>query len=128
MGSTGSGRFSDYPGTRSKKVGQDGADREGGASGQDKCKKAFTVLLEDVGNCDLYSQSKVVPSVGEQLSIHLDKKRVLAVNVNGVSVGALPTEYNYLVACMNDGFTYVGVVTSSAVEPVPTISADFKPQ
>jgi hypothetical protein len=128
MGSSGSGRFSDYPGTKAKEVSGDGIGMAGGASGVDKCKQAFHVLLDDVGNSDLYSQSKGVPSVGDQLGILFDKKRVFAVDVNGVKVGALPTSFNYLVACLADGVTYVGLVSSSAVSPVPTVEADFVPQ
>lgn len=128
MGSSGSGRFSDYPGTKAKEVAGGGTGVAGGASGADKCQQAFHVLLDDVGNSDFYSQFNAVPSVGHQLDIVFDKKRVFAVDVNGVKVGALPTSYNYLVACLEDGVTYIGVVTSSAVSPVPTVAADFGPQ
>lgn len=124
MGSTGSGRFSDYPGTKAK----DGDGMEGGTSGEDKCQKAFHVLLDDVGNSDFYSQFKDVPAVGDQLGILFDKKRVFAIDVNGVKVGALPTSFNYLVACIEDGVSYVGLVSSSAVSPVPTVAADFTPE
>lgn len=128
MGSSGSGRFSDYPGTKAKVITGDGSGTGGGASGVDKCKQAFHVLLDDVGNSDFYSQFKNVPVVGHQLGIVFDNKRVFAVDVNGVKVGALPTSFNYLVACMESGVTYVGVVSSSSVSPVPTLDADFAPQ
>lgn len=128
MGSSGSGRFSDYPGTKAKEVAGDGTGMAGGASGVDKCEQAFHVLLDDVGNSDFYSQFKNIPAVGDQLGILFDKKRVFAVNMNGVKVGALPTSFNYLVTCLEDGVTYVGVVSSSAVSPIPTVDADFVPQ
>jgi len=128
VGSSGSGHFSDYPGTKAKKTGGDGTGMSGGASGVDKCKQAFNVLLDDVGNSEFYSQTRSVLAVGEQLGILFDKKRVFAVNAKGVKIGALPTSFNYLVACLEDGVTYVGVVSSSAVSPVPTVAADFIPQ
>lgn len=128
MGSSGSGHFSDYPGTKPKEVAGDGKGIGGGASGVDKCKQAFHVLLDDVGNSDFYSQLNNVPAVGDQLSILFDKKRVFAVDVNGVKVGALPTSFNYLVACLQEGVTYVGLVSSSAALPVPTVAADFTPR
>ena len=128
MGSSGSGRFSDYPGTKPKEVAGDGAGVAGGTSGVDRCSQAFHVLLEDVGNGQFYSQSRTVPSLSTQLTIIFDGQRVFAVDANGLKVGALPTLYNYLVACMQDGVTYVGVVTSSAASPVPTVEADFVPQ
>ncbi|SDI55268.1 hypothetical protein SAMN04487926_11919 [Paraburkholderia steynii] len=128
MGSSGSGRFSDYPGTKAKDVEGDGVGVAGGASGVDKCKQAFSCLLEDVGNSDFYSQFKKVPIVGDQLGIVFDKKRIFAVDVNGVKVGALPTALNYLAACLASGVTYVGLVKSSAEKPVPIVEADFGPQ
>ena len=128
MGSSGAGHFSDYPGTNAKETDGDGTGMAGGAGGVDKCKQAFNVLLDDVGNSDFYSQTKNVPAVGVQLGILFDKKRVFAVDVNGVKVGALPTSFNYLVACLEDGVTYVGLVSSSAGLPVPTVAADFVAQ
>lgn len=127
MGSTGSGRFSDYSGTKAQSNSGDGTGVSGGESGVDKCKQSFNVLLEDVGSCDFYSEFMAVPDVGEQLGILFDK-RVFAVNVDGVKVGALPTAYNYLVACLEAGITYVGRVDSSDASPVPTVAADFVPQ
>ncbi|MBJ2286001.1 hypothetical protein JFT66_17750 [Pseudomonas sp. MF6755] len=128
MGSSGSGRFSDYPGTKAKEVAGDGAGVAGGTSGVDRCSQAFNVLLEDVGNGQYYSQYRIVPSPNTQLTIIFDGQRVFAVDANGLKVGALPTAYNYLVACMQDGVNYLGVVTSSAASPVPTVEADFVPQ
>jgi hypothetical protein len=128
MGTSGSGRFSDYPGTKTKENAGDGTGRTGGASGFDKCEQAFQVILEDVGNSDFFSKFNNVPAVGDQMGILFDKKRVFAVDVNGVKVGALPTSFNYLVACLEDGVNYVGLVSTSAVSPVPTVAADFIPQ
>lgn len=128
MGSSGSGRFSDYPGTKAKEVSGKGTGMAGGESGVDKCKQSFHVTLEDVGNSDYYSQSGKVPVVSDQLSIIFDKKRLFATDANGAKVGALPTTYNYLVGCLEDGITYIGVVSSSSLSPVPSVAADFTPQ
>lgn len=128
MGSTGSGHFSDYPGSQPKQPAGDGNGMAGGTSGVDKCKQAFHVLLDDVGNSDFYAQFKTVPAPGEQLGIVFDTKRVFAVDKHGVKVGALPTSFNYLVACLESGIAYVGVAKSSATSPVPTVEADFAPQ
>jgi hypothetical protein len=128
MGSSGSGSFSDYPGTKAKEVEGDGVGVAGGDSGVDRCQLAFHALLQDVGNCDYFAQHSNVPAVGDPLGIIFDGKRVFAVDVNGVKVGALPTSLNYLAACLTSDVTYVGVVSSSAVSPVPTVEADFGPQ
>lgn len=119
MGSSGSGNFSDYPGSKAKEIAGNGTGVTGGTSGVDRCKQAFHVVLDDVGNSDRYSQHKTVPAIGDQLSILFDKKRVFAVDVNGVKVGALPTALNYLVACLEDGVTYVGLVRTSEIAPFP---------
>lgn len=128
MGSSGSGSFSDYPGTKAKEVEGEGAGLAGGESGVDRCQQAFHALLQDVGNCEYYSRFNAVPAVGAQLEILFDGRRVFAVDVNGVKVGALPTSLNHLTACLASGVSYVGVVSSSAVAPVPTVEADFAPQ
>lgn len=128
MGSSGSGRFSDYPGSKAKEVLGDGSGMAGGTSGIDKCKQAFSAALDDVGNSEFYSQFKNVPTSGAQLSIIFDKKRVFAIDTKGLKVGALPTSFNYLVACLQSGVAYVGVVTFSAASPFPTVSADFVPK
>lgn len=128
MGSSGSGRFTDYPGTKPKEIVGEGSGVTGGTSGVDKCSQAFHALLEDVGSSQFYAQTRTVPSAGSQLAIIFDGRRVFAVDINGVKVGALPTAFNYLVACMEDGVNYVGVVSYSATAPVPTVEADFVAQ
>lgn len=125
MGSTGSGRLSDYSGT--KKEGTAGQGAGGGASGVDKCQQAFSCILEEVAHAEYYVTSRTVPGSGFQLSIVLDG-RIFAVDANGTKVGALPTSFNYLAACLANGITYVGIVKSSAVSPMPSVEADFVPQ
>ncbi|SAK49105.1 hypothetical protein AWB80_01302 [Caballeronia pedi] len=128
MGSSGSGSLSDYPGSKSKNAEGEGIGTTGGTSGVDKCKQAFSCVLEDVAQCAFYSQFTAVPAIGTQLSIAFHPPRVFAVDVNGLTVGALPTAFNYLAACLAAGVTYVGVARQSAAKPVPTIEADFVPQ
>jgi hypothetical protein len=126
MGSTGSSRFSDYSGTRAPQTGS-GSGGGGGSSGVDRCRQAFTCVLEEVAQCPFFAQSGTVPAPGSVLSIEL-RGRVFAVDTNGVSVGALPTAFNYLMNCLNDGIHYVGLVRRSTATPVPTIEVDFTPQ
>ena len=128
MGSSGSGSFSDYPGTKAKEVPGDGAGMAGGDSGVDVCQQAFTSVLDDVGLCDFFSQNNSVPVAGDRLVIIFDGKRIFAVDMNGLKVGALPTKRNYLARCLAVGVTYVGVVRGSAASPVPTVEADFVAQ
>ena len=125
MGSTGSGSFSDYPGSRPKEEGQGAGG--GGASGEDRCARAFSCALEEVEQCDYFSANGGVPSANMALSIE-QRGRLFAVDAGGQTVGALPTGFNYLADCMAAGFTYEGRVNSSGSAPVAFVSVDFAPR
>jgi len=120
MGSTGSGSFTDYSGSPNSK-GNGGA---GGSGGVDHCSKAFSCTLQEVAQCDYFQQHGSLPTVQTRLDLVLNG-RVFAVDSSGKTVGALPTSHNYLAACLQSGFRYAGVVTSSIAGHVPRISADF---
>lgn len=124
MGSTGSGSFSDYSGSSSS--GKDGGGAGGGSSGADPCAQAFACVLEEVAQCQYYSTRRTVPSPGSAMSL-LFRGRIFAVDNTGVVVGALPTRYNYLAACIRNGFHYSGIVSVSQNSPVPSVAADFAP-
>ncbi len=124
MGSTGSGRFSDYPGSRPERGGN--GTGGGGASGEDRCDRAFPCALEEVEQCDYFSANGRVPPANTALTIE-QRGRLFAVDASGQTVGALPTRYNYLADCLAAGFTYKGRVTSSTSTPVALISVDFEP-
>jgi hypothetical protein len=115
MGSTGSGSFTDYPGTTrvkdKKEQGTGGGD--GGGSQPDRCDKAFSVSLEDIEHCDYFKQHKDVPKLNTQLRI-AHKKRVVAETTSGETVGNIPTKLNYLAGCLKEGYTYIGTVRHSS--------------
>lgn len=123
MGSTGSDRFSDYPGT-GRSGGSDGAG--GGASGEDRCIRAFACHLEEVEQCAYFANNQSVPPANTSLTLQLSG-RLFAVDSNGIQIGALPTRFNYLADCLSDGFTYQGRVVASAASPVATVNVDFVP-
>lgn len=125
MGSTGSGSFSDYPGSRPKEGGEGAGG--GGASGEDRCARAFSCALEEVEQCDYFAASGGVPPANMALTIE-QRGRLFAVDSSGQSVGALPTSFNYLADCMAAGFTYEGRVNSSASTPVASVNVDFAPR
>jgi len=124
MGSSGSGRISDYPGSSSA----GGAGQAGGGHGDaapDRCNKALSARLEDVEQSEYYTVHRSLPPVGTQLQIE-QRKRIVAVTASGESIGNLPTSLNYLAACMKAGWRYGGAVRSVAgTLPVVTVSADF---
>ena len=124
MGSTGSGSFSDYPGSRPKDDGK--GSEGGGASGNDRCERAFASALEEVELCDYFAANGDVPPANTVLTVE-QRGRLFAVNESGQSVGALPTGFNYLADCLAAGFTYEGRVVSSASTPVASVDVDFAP-
>lgn len=125
MGSTGSGRFSDYPGTGG--TGSGGAGDGGGPAGEDRCTRAFNVTVQDVEHGEYHTNRSTVPPVGTELSIEL-RKRLVAVDASGESVGNLPTSFNYIADCLSSGFSYAGVVSASSDGPTATVIADFAPE
>lgn len=125
MGSTGSGKFSDYPGTGGSDpsgAGGGGGETESG----DRCTRAFSITLQDVEHSEHYAHTSSVPPGGTQLSIE-HRKRLVAVDESGASVGNLPTSFNYLADCLASGFSYAGVVLASSEGPTATVTVDFAP-
>jgi hypothetical protein len=126
MGSSGSGSFTDYPGSSKGKT-SDGGGSSGTPPPSDPCLKAFSAALEDVEQCDYFKNHGQVPSVGTQLTVTL-KKRLVAQTANGEVVGNLPTTLNYLAGCLKSGHNYVGNVRSSGNgPPAAFVNADFAP-
>jgi hypothetical protein len=124
MGSSGSDRISDYPGSSSSGT-------SGGAGGandeavQDRCGRAFSVRLEDAEQSEYYRTHGTIPPRGTRVQV-VRRKRLVAQTTDGESVGNLPTSFNYLASCLRDGWTYIGRVQSAAAgPPTATISVDF---
>ena len=90
-----------------------------------RCMKAFSAQLEDVEHCAYYAEHGKLPPAGTVLKV-AHEKRVVAVAGDKI-VGNLPTKLNYLAACIKDGYTYSGQVTTSKSGPSIIVSADFAP-
>lgn len=123
MGSTGSGSFTDYS---QQKPTSSGAS-DGGTSGVDKCNQAFDSSLEEVSRCR-YFQEAGIPAVGTDVFIRFNGVRLAAVDTNSNrEIGYLPTKFNYIKNCLDDGFSYSGVVRSASVTPTPVVYVDITP-
>ncbi len=122
MGSSGSGSFSDYSGKTNQTSADSGS--SGGLSGEDLCRKAFSAGLEDIEQYQLFSTSRTVPASGTFLSLTI-ATRIVAVDQAGVTVGALPTRFNYIAACIRSGIQYAGVVQRSSTSPNARVDVDF---
>ena len=121
MGSTGSGSFSDYSNYKSSNP------KQGGDSGEDKCGKAFSSTLEEVQTCDFYSNHANVPTINTKVKVVFLHPRLAIVDFNNCCIGYLPTKYNYLRFCIEDNFTFAGIVSNSSLTPLPTIAVDIFP-
>ena len=119
MGSTGTGRFTDYSGSK-------GSNQQGGSSGENLCDQAFSAGLEEIERSDYYRDHKELPSVDTQLTVVL-RGRLTVVTEKGEILGYLPTSYNYLAGCIKMGQTYVAVVTLTSSDPVLKIQVDVAP-
>lgn len=128
MGTTGSGSFSDYSGS-SKGSSENDNSNQGSSNQGDKCDRSIgNILLEEVAHCDFYSKKKNIPSIGTE--VNLKKELIsgrLMIELDGESLGCLPTKYNYLRACMETGFEYNGIITDSSATPFPKIIIDLGP-
>ncbi|BCK18396.1 hypothetical protein NMT30_001502 [Vibrio cholerae] len=122
MGSTGSGSFTDY--TKAKSI--DGS--TGGTSGEDKCQLSISCILEEVAQSTYYNTNQDVPPAGKTVLIQFMPPRIVAVDAtSGKDCGALPTGYNYLLNCIENGYSYAGVVSNSSNGLNPIIEIDIRP-
>ncbi len=122
MGSTGSGRLSDYS--------RFGGAVKGVTGGEDlinKCDRAVATALEEVETCDYYKKKENIHEKNTYVKIGF-KARLVALNEEGDVIGYLPTEYNYLLGCLSDGYQYEGEVSGSFDTPVPSVYIAVTPQ
>ena len=122
MGSTGTGHLTDYSGYKKAVVGETG--------GKDIvyiCNKAVATSLEDVATSDYFKKHGTVPPKGTPVII-TSTSRIVAVDDKGDVIGNLPTEYNYLLGCIEEGYQYEGEVIDSFTSPLPSTSIAVTPQ
>lgn len=128
MGSSGTGSFGNYKPDNMKKdksTGQ-GIGVNGVASGGEiECPLEIKMIrLEDVQLSEYYKQHGTVPPMGAAVllskKLHHGRIVVIATNTNEI-IGNLPTQYNYLINCLNIGKSYSGNVINSDLKPVPFV-------
>jgi hypothetical protein len=134
MGSTGTGKFSDYPGSSGgRPSGTPGGGGGGGSPTKpddvDKCGRAISDMsLEEVALADYFKNHKAVPPV--KTKVRVRKKLVggrVAVETTASSevVGYVPTVYNYLRGCMEKGWKYEGQVDDSSKGKLPKVKVSL---
>jgi len=127
MGSTGTGRFTDYSGKQdSSSTGGIQGGGSGGSSGEDRCDHAIAALLEEVERCAYLQIHKAPPPDGTAVVVSI-RGRLSVDTVDGEVIGYLPTQYNYLAGCISSGRTYGGSVISTAATPIVRVHVDIAP-
>jgi hypothetical protein len=132
MGTNGTNKFTDYPGTSrgsAKATKGGGGSASGSPSDVPLCERQLAgVALEEVGRCDYFTTHGSLPTVGTPVAVRttLVSRRVAVETTAGEVVGFLPTEFNYLLRCMTEGFSYAGKVTSVVSKPVPVVRVDLE--
>ena len=134
MGSSGYGRFGDYPGSSSF-GSYGGTGNQGNSSEYNReldCPVAIDlIILEDVATSEYYSTRHRLPSPGEDVELKdcLHEGRLVVISSStGEIIGNLPTEYNYLLDCLTKGYLYEGEVSGSFETPVPSVYIAATPQ
>jgi hypothetical protein len=88
MGSTGTGRLTDY--SKAKKPEGTSGSETGDAPGHDPCTNSFTTKLEDVARSQYYLSNGALPANGTQVDVKLSGR--LVVYTAGGDLGFLPTQ------------------------------------
>jgi len=122
MGSSGLGHLSDYSNYKNPVAGV-----TGGKDTVYNCEKAVLTSLEDVATSGYYKKHGTVPPKGTPVII-TSTSRIVAVDDKGDVIGDLPTEYNYLLGCLEEGYQYEGEVNDSFTTPLPSVSIAVTPQ
>jgi hypothetical protein len=138
MGSTGTGSFTDYPGSQGGRPGKNGGGGGAGGSGgsgggkmpNDRCSIDLNgVSLQEVAICAYYKEHESPPPKKSRVRV---RKKLLggriAVELHSTSeaVGLLPTKYNYIVACMKQGWEYTGNVVESTAAKLPKVIVNLE--
>jgi hypothetical protein len=131
LGSTGTGSFTDYPGSAGGRPGggKKGTGGGGGGGGgkqpDDRCGEALEgISLQDVATCTYYREHETPPPKKSRVRI---RKKLLggriAVELHGTNeaIGLLPTKFNYVVPCIKAGWEYTGNVVDSTKAKIPKV-------
>lgn len=122
MGSTGTGSFSDY----SRKPSS-AEEQNGGESGIDKCEIGFSTHLEEVTRCFYYSNYKTLPDIKSEVMVRFNGVRLVAENIKNEEIGYLPTKFNYIRYCIEEGYSYGGVISKASKKNPLSITISVTP-
>lgn len=85
---------------------------------EDLCDITIETRLQHIEQCDFYLETFDVPPAETQVRIERRNKRVVALNAEGKTIGAIPARYDQeLAECMESGIKYAGKITHSSAGP-----------
>lgn len=127
MGSTGYGKFGNYPHLTDGKT--NGAGGAGGIVLSDSCPAELILIkLEDIAHFDFYKTYNTVPKVDDTVLVskEITNGRIVVIHEQeNKTIGSIPTEYNKYVNCFTH-YTYTGIITNSGIFPIPYIIVTLK--
>ena len=134
MGSGGSGRFTDYPGTSRPRPQAEaagvGEPEAGEPAGGDPCERVREGLhLEEVARCAYFEVHGTVPPVGTDVRLLpnlIGGRLAVGLASDWTIIGYVPTRHNDLASCLNT-HNYDGEVTNSNATPVPDVTVRLVP-
>ena len=135
MGTSGSGKFGNYPTGSSETVpkkGQNGISigdgvggGVGGGVGEFECPEFIEhIRLEDVAVSEYFINNNSLPNPGDAVelkdTIYKGRLVIISTSIREI-IGNLPTQNNNLINCIKREIKYIGTVISSGKLPVPYV-------
>jgi hypothetical protein len=121
MGSRGTSQYTDYTKMKSSDAGGNG-----GSSGTDPCEVDIESALDDVARANYYAKHSAVPEPGSIIHVVFTGGRLEVQSIDNVTIGYLPTQYNFLALCINQGIEYGGGVITSRTAPIPDVRVSIR--
>lgn len=128
MGTSSHGDLGDYPGGHPERTGSAGS---GQRDADDVCARRIEdAELEEVERCAFFEGHGALPPVGTDVVVVREQNsgRPAAATISAREIiGLLPADYNYLVACLESGYSYAGVVTLATPSNPAIITVSVAP-
>ncbi|HAW08360.1 MAG TPA: hypothetical protein DCW42_04210 [Bacteroidetes bacterium] len=126
MGSSGYGRLTDY--SEKSKLPKNPTGNEGGSDGNDVCDNSFRAILEDFERSQYFSDHKSTPPKDKDIYVVFEKRLSVKTLQENETIGYLPTQFNYLAACIKDGKNYIGKVVMVTQKPIVIVEVLIQPE
>ncbi|HEY8899234.1 MAG TPA: hypothetical protein VIM61_02315 [Chthoniobacterales bacterium] len=140
MESDSTGHLSDYSHIKLRPNPRDGTTSGGGEDGGggdgeeaiDQCLLVNeNITLEEFERCPFWKKSKIVPPKGSTIHVNptvINGRLGVIEDGGGELLGYLPTRFNFLRLCIEQGGSYAGEVSGSTTTPVPSVRVSLSSQ